>query len=786
MTEESIDITPSPRLLEVLGDIPLQPWQCLAELIDNSLDEISRGFGAGGAKHLHIDISFHEAKGRRELIVRDNGLGMSRDELIVAVKAGATSKGRFGTLGLFGMGFNIATARLGRTSSVTTSRAGDSHQIRTTIDFSELQRREQFVAPLELISKEDREDSGTEIRVSLKPEQADYFWTDSNRNILRDQLGNVYSYLLRSEIPGISADGLSAPAPVVITLDGKTVKPKLPCIWSDTRSVQSYGQAVSAVQYVDIKLTDATACMACGFWDRQNGPEACRECGSEKLEVRSRRIWGWLGVQRYIDSSHFGIDFLRFGRKILIHDKSLFKFTDPDTLREDVEYPIEMPANQGRLVGEIHLDHVAVTYQKNDFDRQSRDWDLMVRELRGTDPMKARSARQVNGSVLARLYSAFRRNDPGLKCLIAGDGKRAIHSKAREWAGLFEKEVPRYVPDTIWFEAAQRHDAGESPSDEVSPDGVGSSGSGDLPSGEGSREPGSGALRKHLGPDHGDAPDVEPAPRGQTRAEQLESAMALAVERSDLSGDFRLGDGLGDWNVLVRETPAQLNNDAGQAVPAVVATMAGGVVEVLVHKESPLFKDFGRDVRDVALIEVAQAICSLTNSDKGVTFVYSALVQQIDDLRASAASIQDAAESVLQTVAQMMLETVADDPSRYWDQLDAQSKRRVELRAATEHPTVALRDLVDDGRFFLLLDGRSLGVLVEFDPLRFFDNGVFRAAFEQRPDEARRLLVRRTVRLIDGLGEFLDDQNARLSEDLALAQVQIETLRRQLRSYETV
>ena len=36
---EEIDLTPSPQLLEALGDIPYKPWQCMAELIDNSFDD---------------------------------------------------------------------------------------------------------------------------------------------------------------------------------------------------------------------------------------------------------------------------------------------------------------------------------------------------------------------------------------------------------------------------------------------------------------------------------------------------------------------------------------------------------------------------------------------------------------------------------------------------------------------------------------------------------------------------------------------------------------------------
>ena len=39
MPEELVDITPSPRILQVLGDIEFDHWQCLAELVDNGFDE---------------------------------------------------------------------------------------------------------------------------------------------------------------------------------------------------------------------------------------------------------------------------------------------------------------------------------------------------------------------------------------------------------------------------------------------------------------------------------------------------------------------------------------------------------------------------------------------------------------------------------------------------------------------------------------------------------------------------------------------------------------------------
>ena len=75
-----IDITPNPRILRVLGEIPFQPWQCIAELVDNSLDAFAKirrdGKSLEGAR---IDILWSDesvAANERVLEVVDNGPGM--------------------------------------------------------------------------------------------------------------------------------------------------------------------------------------------------------------------------------------------------------------------------------------------------------------------------------------------------------------------------------------------------------------------------------------------------------------------------------------------------------------------------------------------------------------------------------------------------------------------------------------------------------------------------------------------------------------------------------------
>ena len=51
MTTKTFDITPSPRVLRMLGQIDFAPWQCLAELIDNSIDALATSSLAGYGVH---------------------------------------------------------------------------------------------------------------------------------------------------------------------------------------------------------------------------------------------------------------------------------------------------------------------------------------------------------------------------------------------------------------------------------------------------------------------------------------------------------------------------------------------------------------------------------------------------------------------------------------------------------------------------------------------------------------------------------------------------------------
>jgi hypothetical protein len=150
------DLTPDPHILEVLGEIPYQPWQCLAELTDNSYDDLNAG-PRDSAEPAAVHITIPKASATREdalVAVHDNGRGMSQETLEKSLRAGYTGKTRLGTLGLFGMGFNIATARLGNRTEVRTTQAGEEHWVVTEINFKEMRQRGHYHVPFRYAVKE--------------------------------------------------------------------------------------------------------------------------------------------------------------------------------------------------------------------------------------------------------------------------------------------------------------------------------------------------------------------------------------------------------------------------------------------------------------------------------------------------------------------------------------------------------------------------------------------------------------------------------------------------------
>lgn len=450
------DLTPDPRVLQMLGEINLAQWRCVAELIDNSID------GFMGAERLGNPIASPEVvitvprtdTAVARLSVRDNGPGMSSETLEQAVRAGWSGNSPIGSLGLFGMGFNIATARLGLVTEVWTSRAGDPHEIGVRIDLDELKAQRNFRVARQTRPKGDHTAHGTEIVVSkLKPEQRSWLARAQNVTGMRKHLAKAYSALLSPE---------SGPAVFRLELNGTRIQARRHCIWSPERHVESSAGTVHAVERFNVALPARRYCATC-MQTLTDGDTAC-PTGSSTCRVVTveRRVRGWVGIQRYLHDTDFGLDIIRNGRKIELGIKDLFEWREGES--SEIEYPTDDQRKRGRFVGEIHLDHCRVSYTKDRFERDDPAWDEMVRLVRGDGPLQPLKAKTLgygaNNSPLFRLFQAFRRTSPqgknGLwsRILVVKDNERAT-----EMASLFETNDPDYLGDERWWQLVEEQDA---------------------------------------------------------------------------------------------------------------------------------------------------------------------------------------------------------------------------------------------------------------------------------------------------------------------------------------
>jgi hypothetical protein len=794
-----LDLTPSPRLLEILGDIPYQTWQCLAELIDNAFDDFLADDQNAPGSQPAVQVTLPRpgtAEGDEIVCVADNGRGMTESALENALKAGYSEKSRYGSLGLFGMGFNIATARLGSVTEVRTTRAGSEYWLVAEIDFHRMQAEKTFEVPLRREGKPDTSLHGTEVTVrQLRPASRSGLRRSATATQIRERLGNVYSYMLRSEydlpeLPGPLPSGRG----FSLYVNGIRVKPRLPCVWSAERETTYRGRKIPAVIGINCQLRPAWACLACGQWHHA-APERCIECGSDDLDLRERRIAGWVGVQRYLDRDDFGIDLLRNGRKILVADKSLFDWEHPDTGQILKEYPIELGTTTGgRLVGEIHLDHVPVVYQKNDFERGSLHWITAVQSIRGQGPLQPRKATSLgfeeNQSPLGLLFHGYRNIDPGVKYLIPGDGAHALHEKTRDWATRFRRGQAEYFSDDKWYEAALDHDLrkrGQSDPPPSSVNGTPSdtritrSGSGVSESRSATRQEDDLLSRTGLG-------DLFDSHRGQpelptdvlslpeTEEERFNRYRAAARPMHDLSGDVAIAQ-MGRRQVLAYDTGEMLLDPSGLETPSVSRSIRGNKIEVYVNSGHKVFREYGRDPRDYAILQLSEQLRVEARVDYNISRVAAEVTIGLPDQRLSDAALRERLTSLLSRIRESLGVIAAEHAATLWACLTNADKTAAENTALATESRVIWPELIADGRFIAYIGAGATAAIVRDRPDLVLDGKVFRTTWATwDSEEAKGHQVARLVRHLESLGEFMANTDAKSRLDLAMARLTLDML----------
>lgn len=374
------------------------------------------------------------------------------------MKAGFTSKNHFDTLGLFGMGFNIATGKLGRVTRVISARREDDYAIEVVLDLPKLIQDRSFSVTAERSTKPHGLEHGTVIEIRG-------WWPSGDANsgfirelaripkkALRERLGRRYATLLR----GDHAE------PVHISLNGERCQPFEHCAWSAERFVtrKDHGEIPARIDFDEV-IDRSRRCLKDGA--EFGGGEHCPRCNSSESRELIHRIKGWVGIQRFDHQDDFGIDLIRNGRAIRIAEKAaFFEHIDETTGKPEREYPIDQ--QYGRIVGEVHLDQVPVDFQKQNFQQATPEWQAAMKFLRGGSLLPSKwDSPDPNNTPISLLFQGYRKvRNIGRGDLYMGQysdakGKavRVSRELERDYHQRFLNHEPGYYDDAKWWELVE-------------------------------------------------------------------------------------------------------------------------------------------------------------------------------------------------------------------------------------------------------------------------------------------------------------------------------------------
>ena len=718
------DLQPDPRVLPMLGEINIDQWRCIAELVDNAIDGFLHGSRAGALiASPRVDVNLPSADSEAALLkITDNGGGMTPQVLESAVRAGWSGNNPIDNLGLFGMGFNIATARLGSVTEVWTTRKGDPEWHGLSIDFDQLRRQRHFRTAHLLRAKADPEQHGTEITIKrLKPEQRRWLARGANQTSVRKRLSQTYSSMLRQSGTPISFD---------LFINNKRVEARRHCVWGETRSVPGpESGTVLAVTPINLAMAARFYCTHCMTWLTE-GEEAgtCPVCDSKGTVIkRERKVTGWIGIQRYLDQIEFGLDFIRNGRKIEIGNKDLFVWRDGEA--EEREYPIDDQRNRGRIVGEIHIDHCRVSYAKDRFDRADPSWDEMIQLIRGDGPLRPEKAKSLGYSTndfpLFKMFRAFRRTSPHSK--TAGAYERILivkdNDRAAEMATYFHDGNPEYQDDTKWWELVQEADRellyGPGGKPKTGGEDDGKTPPDDLPGGLVDAPPPTGGAKPSA-----TAPETptEPPPPPPRR------------DIPSLSRKYIYQKANVPWNVTafeVEEGDPSLAADAPWAMP--LADLATRNFHFLYNADHPVFRSITMTPRDALLVQLTWMTGELLRTTKETPDLGEILAEfrrdYGDDTLLDFLTMAAEAGSILGDIAKALVSNCPeDDRAALFNELSVAEQQSVmrALAAKKIKPT----SVTGDGSFLQYAPTEVLITTIQKHPEYCFDGRIWDEAFE--------------------------------------------------------
>lgn len=774
----TIDITPTPRVLQIMGEVDLPPRRCFAEFIDNALDEGIDGTPGqtpedSGGEPLRIEIEtptiheFDDDYENAEVVVWDNGPGMAPTELEDNLKAGYSGKDPIGNMGLFGVGFNIATARLGSRTTVKTTRAGDEYWAIATIDLRKLATNNSYDVDVKFEEKMDSSEHGTKIIVDQLEKFAR---TLRKKQKLKSGLGRMYTSVLQNNN-------------VEIVFNGDNIEPRPHCIWSDERSVEIGGEEFPAVIDIDKKVGEGYYCKGCWSWweerllgekdTNENTPQwICPSCEDDgEIIHREQRVWGWVGIQRFFDQNDYGIDLVRNGRVIEELDKSLFYWKNPDTGQMEKEYPIDSEHHGGRIVGELHIDFVPVTNVKDGFRKENDRWQKVREAIRGKASFRPSYARkhghEPNRTPLGRLFKGYRTgNEAGKKRLVPGkvqdDGSvKTMNAKPKKWAEKFWDGDPEYQDDSKWWEAVERAELAKRSSgnpfadesdedDETSEESTAEeNSSSSLDSALDSETTNNKSTEESNDktPDFNLDPDSETTNQKTPRTDEISATDESNASEDDISdetiletkkdekitGQYGLDD-IDEQDIEVTANRVTRGNLDGE--PVIVEAMGWSAREITYDPDHELFSGFGHTPVNSVLMEVASTLLTRMDDPEGWTQsrIYAALMAKYcQDERLSTGELAKQATQVLARIKKVIASQAFKlDSYTVPDEVEKETTRSY---LSDDDPHGELEDLFDTTMYLQYAPHRELVRYFRANPGQFFDGVVWDREYDELPSE---------------------------------------------------
>lgn len=804
MRADRINLQPDPRILLAITRNPMRPLDALCELIDNSIDSFAAScFQQESSENNTVTVYLPKlsevTKGRGSIAVLDNGPGLTLEEAQNALRAGFSSNNPFDRLGLFGMGFNISTGKLARKTIFKTARREADEMLTIEIDLEAMVQKRTYDVPVRISPKDPPNFHGTLVEVKQ-------WWPSGNPNSgfaeklvrlgqseIRDQLGRRYSTLLR--------DGS-----VRIFVGEERVEAFEHCVWSDKRFVthRDFGNIPAVIRF-DKVLASQVRCMLC--FTLTDG-RSCPQCG-EKSAFRTvqERVWGWVGIQRYDDANHYGIDLIRNGRAIRVLEKEVF-FTWTDARgRQIKDYPIDSPF--GRIIGEVHLDHVPTDFLKQDFQRTSPEWTRAISFLRGESSLQPKVAAEAgepkNESPIYVLYQGYRRvRDVGTRDLYMGywepgedRPKRISREKESEYLERFRRKEPGFYDDSEWWKLVEQADSKPATELKECPE----CGFQCLATAEAcpgcdfifigktciSAECSAQMPRSAVVcPKCGQPQDVKQQgrwrcsycsrenppssqsclncgrPSGEINPLSLEYLSQNSNKDDDLTiaaFSIPLPDGVScppmDVNVYTVKPGITLMRD-GVALPAVVYRDQG--LKIFIDPVHPLFSEYQLRPEHVISMEAARLLqdanARFMSGDKAHLWSLPALSWRIsssywrDRLSVNPDRTRKRAEEFFETLRENLPELMTGAAEEFYRSLTAPDQGSL-VRTIVQNGVDAsqLPDLIKSGKYLMFLEHRLIASVVERFPERFFDGAFWTDSYQKLPveDEATANQIRGVV-----------------------------------------